>query len=109
MAYTDNNHIIYNSFDGNIFSRGKKVSNEQFLGATVDDLSDIASENGGKLPTTINGLEIDWNGAVLPNANFQSGGSLTINSTGDLLNGLKALATVGGYSEVILRWFAKTA
>ena len=68
MAYIENN-ITFNSFDGDIFTRGKKVSNEQYLGATVDDLADIASDNGGKLPTIVNALEIDWNGAELGTIN----------------------------------------
>jgi len=67
MAYTDTNNITFNSFDGDIFVRGKKVSNEQYLGATINDLADIASENGGILPTIINALEIDWNGAQITN------------------------------------------
>ena len=86
MAYTDTNNITFNSFDSNSNKYGKKLSNNKYTGATVNDLEDIATENGGKLPTTINGLEIDWNGAVLRNANFQSGGELTINTTGELLN-----------------------
>ena len=63
MAYTDNNNISFTTFDGNTLSRIKKVGNEQYLGATVNDLEDIASDNNGKLPTVINALEIDWNGA----------------------------------------------
>lgn len=63
MAYTDNKGIIFNTFDGTISAVGKKVGNEQYLGATVNDLVYIASDNGGKLPTTVNAVEIDWNGA----------------------------------------------
>ena len=33
----------------------------------------------------INAVEIDWNGAVLPNGNIGNATSVTINSTGDLL------------------------
>ncbi len=60
MAYTDKNNITLNSFDGDIFPRIKKVGNNQNRGATIDDLSDIASENGGNLPTIVNAVEIDW-------------------------------------------------
>ena len=65
MAYTDTNNIVFNTFDGNSNVLGKKVSNEQYWGATVNDLADIASDNGGKLPTIVNAVEIDWNGAQL--------------------------------------------
>ena len=34
----------------------------------------------------INVVDIDWNGAVLPNANITSGGSVTIKTAGQLLN-----------------------
>lgn len=33
----------------------------------------------------INAVEIDWNGAVLPDANPSTGGSTSINDTSDLL------------------------
>ena len=33
----------------------------------------------------INAVEIDWNGAILPAADIQSGNSVEINSTSDLL------------------------
>ena len=33
----------------------------------------------------INAVDIDWNGAILPNANISTGGSVTINTTGQLL------------------------
>ena len=62
MAYIDTNNIQFNSFDTKFFKTGK-ISNGEYDGATIDDLSDIASENGGKLPSIVNALEIDWNGA----------------------------------------------
>lgn len=82
MAYTKNN-VTFNSFDSNILARFKKIGNDQYLGASVDDLADIALDNGGKLPTTINSLEIDWNGADLANATAKwPSGTATINTTG---------------------------
>ena len=81
MAYTDNKGIIFNTFDGNIFTRGKKVGNEQYDHATVDDLADIASDNGEKLPTIVNAVEIDWNGAK-PGMNEDSTNGIT--TTGEL-------------------------
>ena len=33
----------------------------------------------------INAVDIDWNGAVLPNGDIENGTSVTINTTGDLL------------------------
>ena len=38
-------------------------------------------EDGG----IINAIDIDWNGAVLPNGDIENGTSVTINTTGDLL------------------------
>ena len=88
MAYTDTNNITFNSFDSTIIGVGKKVSNEQYLGATVNDLEDIASDNNGKLPTVINAVEIDWNGAQVEE-------NVTLNSTGDLLSWIKNGAVAG--------------
>ena len=39
-------------------------------------------EDGG----IVNAVDIDWNGAVLPNSNTSFGTSITINTTGELLN-----------------------
>jgi hypothetical protein len=33
----------------------------------------------------VNAVDIDWNGAVLPNGDIENGTSVTINTTGDLL------------------------
>lgn len=42
----------------------------------------IDSDDGG----IMNASNIDWNGAVLPDANISTAGSVTINTTGQLLN-----------------------
>ena len=86
MAYIENN-IQFNSFDSTLIGVGKKVGNKDYLGATVNDLSDIASDNGGKLPTTINALEIDWNDAQWPSTTPSA--PTTINTTADLLKAIK--------------------
>lgn len=39
-------------------------------------------EDGG----IINAVDIDWNQAILPNADLATGNGVTINTTGDLLN-----------------------
>jgi hypothetical protein len=45
------------------------------------------ADGQGATPTlSINAVDIDWNGAVLPQSDISNGGSLTINNTGDLLN-----------------------
>ena len=45
------------------------------------------ADGAGSAPAfSINAVDIDWNGAVLPQSNISNGGSLTINNTGDLLN-----------------------
>ena len=58
--------------------RTKSIGNENIVGASSEDLTDIAAENGGQLPSTVNAVEIDWNGANL--------GSYIINTTGQLLS-----------------------
>ena len=79
MAYNDKSGIIFNTFNNSSTvsnSVKKKLSNWELIGASVDDLADIANDNGGVLPTTINSVEIDWNGADL-------GNSYQINTTGE--------------------------
>ena len=40
---------------------------------------------GDELTKSLNAVEIDWNGAVLPNGNPEDATDLTINTTGELL------------------------
>ena len=68
MAYTDNKGIAFYHFDGDSNAFTKKLSNNQYAGATTDDLADIAADNGGSLPSIVNAVEIDWNGAKIENA-----------------------------------------
>ena len=101
MAYIDKkNNIEFNSFDGNLFPFGKKLGNEIYNGVNVDDLIDIYADYG-KLPTTFNGLEIDWNGATLKNFP-QPNVDTEINTTPDLVNAIKSTNNstynfIGGY------------
>lgn len=78
MAYIDKNGITFNSFDSNANKFTKKLMNNQYTGASVDDLADIANDNDGVLPTTINAVEIDWNGAQVAGK--------TLNTTGEVLS-----------------------
>ena len=76
--YTDTSGIQFNSVNVNVLPRLKSIGNRDIVDATSEDLADIAAENGGKLPSTVNAVEIDWNGAQL--------GTTTINTTGELLS-----------------------
>ena len=93
MAYTDNKGITFNTFDTKFFKTGK-ISNAEYDGATVNDLADIASDNGGKLPTMVNAVEIDWNEADLSSAASSFANSAdtapvsTITTTGELMKGV---------------------
>ena len=82
--YTDNS-IQFNSIDTSFMANNKKWGNGDILNATDSDLIEIATENGGKLPTIVNAVEIDWNGAK-PGIGEDSTG---INTTGQLLSNIK--------------------
>ena len=82
MAYNDKNGIKFNSFDSKGNKYGAKLMHTKLTGASIDDLADIASENDGKLPTTINALSIDWNGAEIVSGQ-------QLNTTGEVLSKLK--------------------
>ena len=38
------------------------------------------------LKPAVNAVDIDWNEAVIPHGNLETGGSATVNSTGELLS-----------------------
>jgi len=65
MANYKDSNIQFNNIDIAFSGNPKKWGHGDNLGATDADLIDIASDNGGKLPTIVNALEIDWNGAQL--------------------------------------------
>lgn len=47
--------------------------------------ANLQAEDGDPITTFLNAVEIDWNGAVLPNADIANATSKTINTTSDLL------------------------
>ena len=69
------NGIKFNSFTGNILGRSKTVGHNDNKGMTIDMF-----EDDEKIPSVINSLEIDWNGAILP-----SYSSIGLNTTGQSL------------------------
>ena len=77
--YTDKNgNIEFNSVPtSNFMEVGVLLSHPDLKGATDTDLTDIANDNGGRLPSKVNAVEIDWNGASMCNQ--------TVNTTGQLL------------------------
>ena len=74
MAITQNGIIFNNTSKIGTGTAIKLLKN----GAAADMSADIADENGGKLPSKVNAVEIDWNRAQL--------GTTTINTTGELLS-----------------------
>lgn len=47
--------------------------------------ANLLAEDGDPITACINAVEIDWNGAILENADIENGASKTINTTADLL------------------------
>ena len=87
MSYID--HTIYfSSFDGNIVSVGKKVGNKENAGATINDFQD-----NEQIPSVINALEIDWNGANLGDISTEFP---NIHSTGQLLKAILSVSQNAG-------------
>ena len=78
-SYT-NNEITFNNLESN--PSPKKTINGKLF-STLNDF-EYANEDGIK--PVVNAVEIDWNGAILPNAEITTGGPKTINTTGELLN-----------------------
>lgn len=76
--YTDISGIQFNSVNVDVLPRTKSIGNKDIVDAISEDLTDIAAENGGKLPSTINAVEIDWNGAQVAGK--------TLNTTGEVLS-----------------------
>ena len=76
--YTDISGIQFNSVNVDVLPRTKSIGNKDIVDATSEDLSDIAEENGGQLPSTVNAVEIDWNGAQVAGK--------TLNTTGEVLS-----------------------
>ena len=85
--YIDKNgNITFNSVPtSNFMQVGQLLSHPDLSGASDADLADIANDNGGKLPSKVNVVEIDWNGAQICNQ--------TVNTTGQLLKIIHDLYT----------------
>jgi len=67
------------------FNKYRTASDGQAVSAApvvVAGQEGVDSNFGG----IINAVDIDWNGAVLPDGNIQTAGSVTINTSGELLN-----------------------
>ena len=98
--------INFNSVDTSLMGVGKKVGNDDNRGADTETLTEIAADNGGKLPTIVNAVEIDWNSAEITSTAFPSM-DRTINTTGDLLSwikeGIEEAAVSGRTSGVVRR------
>jgi hypothetical protein len=77
--YIDKNgNITFNTVPtSNFMGLGLLIAHPDLSGASDADLADIAEDNGGRLPSKVNAVEIDWNGASICNQ--------TINTTGQLL------------------------
>ena len=71
------NGIKFNSFTGNILGRSKTVGHNDNKGMTIDMF-----EDDEKIPSVINSLEIDWNGAEIVSGQ-------QLNTTGEVLSKLK--------------------
>ena len=87
--YTDNN-IQFNSIDVAISGNTKKWGQAELMGATDADLIEIALDNGGRLPSIVNAVEIDWNSAELD----LSDSSIAADVPG-VVNGKKVINTTG--------------
>lgn len=75
-------NIQFNAVDVAFSGNTKKWGHGDNALASDSDLIDIAKDNDGKLPTIVNAVEIDWNGAQL-------GENKTLNTTGEVLSRYK--------------------
>ena len=75
MATFIQNGITFTASQGKIKLLGKISSglNGSFTDAGTDGVEPF-----------VNVVDIDWNGAVLPDGNIQTAGSVTINTTGEI-------------------------
>lgn len=75
MATFKQNGITFTALQGAIKPAGKisMAANGTFSDAGTDGVEPF-----------VNVVDIDWNGAVLPDGNIQTAGSVTINTTGEI-------------------------
>jgi len=77
MASLNNSGIVFS----NVKTSGVRINGGPII---VDGLSPGTDPDGGT--GIVQMYDVDWNGAVLPDANLTTAGSVTINTTGQLLN-----------------------
>ncbi len=66
----------------NNFQTGEK--NHSIKGKITSAFNDYQGYEQDDASKLVNAVEIDWNGAVLPNSNTSFGTSITINTTGEI-------------------------
>ena len=76
MAQNTQNGIIFNSY--------KDRGGQTIGGGPIRINGQQGPDEDGGI---INAVDIDWNGAVLPNSNTSFGTSITINTTGEIIRG----------------------
>ena len=98
MAFnTINGSITANGFgyvkaniDGTVFNKISMNKNlgVQDKGVGIDANSDVWKANGSTTNwvSAVNAVDIDWNDAVIPYGNLETGQPVTVNSTGELLS-----------------------
>ena len=97
MANTINGSITANGFehvkaniDGTVFNKILTSKNLfiQEKGVGIEANKDVWKANGSTTNWigAVNAVDIDWNEAVIPYGNLETGKDVTINSTGELLS-----------------------
>ena len=71
----EQNGITFNSY---------KTSSKKFSVNPLTLPNQIGPDEDGGI---VNAVDIDWNGAVLPQSDISNGGSLTINTSGEFFSG----------------------
>lgn len=66
-------------------NNGSHIINKKGTKRYVIGVDNNGAEDGDPITTILNAVEIDWNGAVLSNADIANATSKTINTTSDLL------------------------
>jgi hypothetical protein len=84
MAYTDLQNIVFNSINTDT---SQANSFHQIVGDTIAEMTDAQlktyfKDKGKNIPTIVNAVEIDWNGAELGST---YDGISRINTTGELI------------------------
>ena len=78
------------NIDGTVFNKiltnNKLLNQDKGVGIVVN--SDVWKANGSTTnwKGAVNAVDIDWNDAVIPYGNLETGQPVTVNSTGELLS-----------------------